>query len=109
MYSLGRKLRDLRNKKGWTQDELVDKMNRQFNININKSMISKWENGSSEPTLENARYLVQIFNISLDELLGINEPDTIAAHHNGEEWTEEELAEIDQFKKFVRMKRQKEN
>lgn len=33
---------------------------------------------------------------------------TIAAHHDGEEWTEEELAEIEQFKEFVRMKRQME-
>jgi molybdenum cofactor biosynthesis enzyme MoaA len=35
---------------------------------------------------------------------------TIAAHHEGEEWTEEELAEIERFKEFVRSKRsQKEN
>ena len=30
---------------------------------------------------------------------------TIAAHHEGEEWTEEELAEIERFKEFVRMRR----
>lgn len=34
-----------------------------------------------------------------------NEPETIAAHHDGEEWTEEELEEIERFKEFVRMKR----
>jgi len=32
--------------------------------------------------------------------------ETIAAHHDSEEWTEEELAEIERFKEFVRMKRQ---
>lgn len=32
---------------------------------------------------------------------------TIAAHHDDEEWTEEELEEIKQFKEFVRMKREK--
>lgn len=31
---------------------------------------------------------------------------TIAAHHDGEEWTEEELAEIERFKEFVRAKKQ---
>lgn len=31
---------------------------------------------------------------------------TIAAHHEGEDWTEEELEEIERFKEFVRMKRQ---
>ncbi|MFY9421622.1 MAG: XRE family transcriptional regulator, partial [Bacilli bacterium] len=33
--------------------------------------------------------------------------ETIAAHHDGEEWTEEELEEIERFKEFVKMKRQK--
>lgn len=33
------------------------------------------------------------------------EPETIAAHHDGDEWTEEELEEIERFKEFVRMKR----
>lgn len=32
---------------------------------------------------------------------------TIAAHHDGDEWTEEELEEIERFKEFVRTKRQK--
>jgi hypothetical protein len=31
--------------------------------------------------------------------------ETIAAHHEGEDWTEEELEEIERFKEFVRMKR----
>lgn len=34
-----------------------------------------------------------------------NQPDTLAAHHDGEDWTEEELEEIERFKEFVRMKR----
>jgi hypothetical protein len=34
------------------------------------------------------------------------EIQTIAAHHDGEDWTEEELEEIERFKEFVRMKRQ---
>lgn len=31
--------------------------------------------------------------------------ETIAAHHDGEDWTEEELEEIKRFKEFVKMKR----
>ena len=53
--------------------------------------------------------------ISMDELLGIRQDkqnkykiQTIAAHHDGEDWTEEELREIEQFKAFVRMKSQKQ-
>ena len=33
------------------------------------------------------------------------EIQTVAAHFDGEEWTEEELVEIERFKEFVRMKR----
>lgn len=33
------------------------------------------------------------------------EPETIAAHHDEEEWTDAELAEIEAFKDFVRSKR----
>ncbi|MGG0891655.1 helix-turn-helix transcriptional regulator [Cytobacillus horneckiae] len=36
-----------------------------------------------------------------------DEPETIAAHHDGEEWTGEELEEIERFKEFVKLKRQK--
>jgi predicted transcriptional regulator len=39
---------------------------------------------------------------SSDELDRIS---TLAAHHEGEEWTEEELEEIEEFKRFVLMKR----
>ena len=41
--------------------------------------------------------------VALEENRGI---ETIAAHHDGEDWTEEELEEIERFKAFVRMKRQ---
>ncbi|SCW41111.1 Cro/C1-type HTH DNA-binding domain-containing protein [Paenibacillus tianmuensis] len=36
------------------------------------------------------------------------EPKTIAAHHDGEDWTEEELEDIKQFKEFVRSKRKQQ-
>ena len=37
----------------------------------------------------------------------ISEIHTIAAHHDGEDWTDEELAEIEAFKKYVLSKRNK--
>jgi transcriptional regulator with XRE-family HTH domain len=109
MYSFGQKLKELRTKRGLTQDELADLLNEKFDAKINKGMISKWENDLVEPRLDVGRMLALIFNVSLDELLGIepNKDDIqiLAAHHEGEDWTEEELAEIERFKEFVRMKR----
>lgn len=113
MGSLGDKLKKLRVDQGLSQDELAEKLNERFDAAINKGMISKWENNLVEPRLEVARMISIFFNISLDELLDIHidkdsEIETIAAHHEGEEWTEEELAEIERFKEFVRSrKRQK--
>jgi len=40
-----------------------------------------------------------------EENRDISEIATIAAHHDGEDWTAEELEEIERFKAFVRMKR----
>lgn len=109
VYSLGEKIKELRTKQGLSQEELADKLNAKFGTTINKGMISKWENNIGEPRLETARILALFFNVSLDELLGIfpkqDDIQTLAAHHEGEEWTEEELAEIERFKEFVRMKR----
>lgn len=34
------------------------------------------------------------------------EPETLAAHHDGEDWTEEELQDIEEFKEILRLKRQ---
>jgi transcriptional regulator with XRE-family HTH domain len=35
-----------------------------------------------------------------------SEIQTIAAHHDGEDWTEEELADIEEFKELLKLKRQ---
>ena len=45
----------------------------------------------------------------MDYLLGRTDfpVETIAAHHDGEDWTEEELEEIERFKEFVRLKERK--
>lgn len=107
IYSVGKMIKGLRTKHGLSQEDLAEKMNNRFGSNINKGMISKWENGLGDPRLETVRHLSMLFNVSLDYLLGLEkeEPETIAAHHDGEEWTEEELEEIERFKEFVRSKR----
>ncbi|MBU5212465.1 helix-turn-helix domain-containing protein [Heyndrickxia oleronia] len=105
---IGRKIKELRINRGLSQGELAEKINEQFNTTLNKGMVSKWENGLGDPRLEYARYLALFFDVSLDFLLDIEEKqeiETIAAHHDGEEWTEEELNEIERFKEFVKSKR----
>lgn len=108
MQSFGKIIKELRTKRDLTLDELADEVNRKFGTAINKGMISKWENEISEPKLETVRYLASFFNVSLDYLIGLGnqqEPETIAAHHDGDVWSEAELAEIEAFKQFVKSKR----
>lgn len=70
---IGDRLRALRENANLTQDKLADSINSKFSVSINKSMISKWENGKSDPYLEYAKYLAIFFNVSLDYLLGLTD------------------------------------
>lgn len=107
--SIGETLKKLRIKRGLSQDELGEKLNDQFGSSVNKGMISKWENDLGDPSLVHARILSRFFNTKLDKLLGLDEAEeseqTIAAHHEGDEWTDEELQELERFKEFIRSKR----
>lgn len=38
--------------------------------------------------------------------LGVGEIQTIAAHHDGDDWTLEELEDIEEFKELVKLRRQ---
>jgi len=54
----------LRAQFGYTQKQLGDK------LGISPSNISDWENGISRPEYENLIKLADIFDVTLDELLG---------------------------------------
>lgn len=59
---------------------------------------------TSDPKFETLKALCKALNITLSDLED-NEPSTIAAHHDGEDWTDAELAEIEDFKNYVKSKR----
>lgn len=69
--SLGRKLKELRINRGLSLEELAEKLNERFNSSISKGMISKWENGISDPRLDALRNMAIFFDVSMDDLLGI--------------------------------------
>lgn len=59
---------------------------------------------TSDPKFETLKALCKALNITLSDLED-NDPSTIAAHHDGEDWTDAELAEIEDFKNYVKSKR----
>ncbi|HPX71314.1 MAG TPA: helix-turn-helix transcriptional regulator [Acholeplasmataceae bacterium] len=69
---LAEKIRILRRARGLTQQELGDKLSRVREEGISRQSISDWENGNTEPKLENIRDLAEVLNVSFDALLDEN-------------------------------------
>ena len=99
-------LKLLRNEKNMSQQELADA------LGISKSSINMYERGERQPNFEVLETIADFFNVDIDYLLGrtnkttkIINPNTIAAHFDGDEYIPEELDEIKAFAEFVKSKR----
>ncbi len=62
--TLGERIGDLRRKKGYTQEELAEK------ISVSPQAVSKWENNISCPDIMLLPELAKIFDVTTDSLLG---------------------------------------
>lgn len=76
MKDFGSTLKKLRISKKLTQSELAEKLNEKYGTKLNKGMISKWENNKEEPRMDSIRCIVNFFNVSLDEMLGLLDKKT---------------------------------
>lgn len=120
MATFTERLRELRIQNNYSQQDLADKMG------VTKQTISQYERGVRKPDMDTLTALCDIFNVSSDYLMGksdvtvrlLNSDDLkrlnmsyqkqsdIAAHFDGEEFTEDEWEEIERFKMFVKSKRE---
>lgn len=67
----GERLRAIRKESGYSMDQLCDNFNKvQNSIRLNKSTISRYENGTQEPMLSTVAALAKFFNISAMYLTG---------------------------------------
>ena len=64
MEKFHEKLKMLRKKEGFTQQEVADL------VHVDRVRITNWENGKREPNFENLSMLACIFDVSIDFLLG---------------------------------------
>ncbi|WP_339232446.1 helix-turn-helix transcriptional regulator [Geobacillus sp. FSL W8-0032] len=64
MTTLGETLKQLRKQRRWTQERLAEQ------LNVSRSQISKWENGSLLPDVQSLEKLCRLFGVSADFLLG---------------------------------------
>lgn len=93
-------LKTARERKGLSQKDIAEI------IGVAKSTYSLYESGNREPNVQTIKKIADILNVSADELLGIDdEPQTIAAHFDGDEYTEEELDKIKEYASFIKASR----
>ncbi|XID91447.1 helix-turn-helix domain-containing protein [Paenibacillaceae bacterium WGS1546] len=61
------KLKAERKKKGWSQEELAEK------LFVSRQSVSKWENGQNYPSIEIIIKVSDLFELTIDELLRSDE------------------------------------
>lgn len=77
MVNVGLRLKQLRTERELTLDNLVADMNQRYpELKLNKSMLSRWENGINDPSLDCAKHLSMYFDVSLDYLIGLTDSRT---------------------------------
>ena len=67
---LSENIQKFRKKKGFSQEKLAEK------CPVSRQAIAKWENGESVPTIDKLIFLADLYELSLDELVGRTEKDT---------------------------------
>ena len=93
-------LKEARLKSGLSQKDLSE------NIGVAKSTYSLYESGKREPNVDTIKKIASALNVSADMLLGLEaEPTALAAHFDGDEYTEDEMEEIKNFAAFVKNRR----
>ncbi|MBQ9037390.1 MAG: helix-turn-helix transcriptional regulator [Erysipelotrichaceae bacterium] len=71
MESFGTRLANLRREHNLTQNDIADR------LNISAQAVSKWENDLTSPDIDTLLKLADIFDITVDELLGKKKKETL--------------------------------
>ncbi len=70
MSVLGNRIKSLRKARNLNQTQLAEALNTQFDLNIDRVMVSKWETDYQTPVMHTVICLAKFFNVSLDYLNG---------------------------------------
>lgn len=66
----GKRLKELRERNKFSMDKVIELYNERFNGKMNKSTLSRYENGLQEPIYTVVVNLAELFNVSVDYLSG---------------------------------------
>lgn len=124
MYSFAEEIKKIRNNKRMTLEEMAESLNsfaeklNETNPNeypdaINKGLISRWENGKTEPRMDTVRLISKWSNVPVDRILGLEEEPnnvlTLAAHAENvqSDLSEEDIEKIMEYMDFIVEKNRK--
>lgn len=91
------------NKYDMTQSELAKR------LGVSTQSVTNWCKGAKSPRMDKVDAMCEIFHCKRTDLMEDkstdNQPSTIAAHFDGDEYTEEEIKKINEFAAFVKSQR----
>lgn len=70
MSVLGERIKKLRKEKGLNQTQLAQSLNREFGLNIDRAMVSKWETDFQTPVINTIKCMAKFFDVTIDYLNG---------------------------------------
>ena len=98
--SIGQIMKDLRVKAGLNKQQVADRLGMLY------TTYNNYETDARQVGSDTLKKLSKMYDVTIDYLLENDHvPGTIAAHHDDEYWTAEELDEIERFKAYVKSKR----
>ena len=109
MLTLYKNIKKLREELGMSQDELAEKTGY-----TSRSSIAKIEKGLVDLQQSKIISFANALGVTPSQLMGWddcsykNQPSTIAAHKDGENFTPDELAKIEEYKKLLLAARPKD-
>ena len=72
----GKRLKELREDNGYSMDKLIEIYNKAYGGKMNKSTLSRYENGLQEPMYTVVVNLAKIFNVSVDYMTCVSQTPT---------------------------------
>lgn len=71
MFDMGAVLKDLRNSKGFTQDQVARK------LNVSVVTIVRWENNYRTPTIDHVTELALLYNVPINTIVGVKRENEV--------------------------------
>lgn len=79
----GKRLRELRERNDYSMDKVIELYNTKFNGKMNKSTLSRYENGLQEPMYTVVVNLAELFGVSVDYLSGAAQTESGESYSPG--------------------------